>query len=66
MITVMEMETGKLIPDEFGRFEDEVLNAGWLPPQPELRLGLQTVEAAAAHREVDAAGYLDRVYRSQE
>ena len=26
---VMEMSTGKLIEDEFGAFEDEVLNAEW-------------------------------------
>ncbi len=68
MIKVMEMSTGKIIEDEFGRFEEEVLNAGWLPPQPELQLGLQEVpHAARASRDnIDAASYLDRVYSSQE
>ena len=67
MNVVMDMSTGKIIEDEFGRFEDEVLNAEWLPPQPELRLGLQqVVHTTAALRDMDAASYLDRVYRSQE
>lgn len=67
MIVVMEMSTGKIVADEFGRFEDEVLNAGWLPPLPELQLGLQEVQhTAAAASEIDAASYLDRIYRSQE
>ncbi len=67
MITVMEMSTGKIIEEEFGRFEDEVLNAGWLPPQPELQLGLQEVQRTAdTARIVDATAYLDRIYASQE
>jgi hypothetical protein len=67
MIRVMDMSTGKIVEDEFGRFEEEVLNAGWLPPQPELQLGLQEVHPAVrTQREIDAASYLDRVYRSQE
>ena len=67
MIRVMDMSTGKIIEDEFGGFEEEVLNAGWLPPQPELQLGLQTVQhAMRAQAEIDTASYLDRVYRSQE
>lgn len=67
MITVMDMTTGKIIEEEFGRFEDEVLNAGWLPPQPELQLGLQEVHRiASVLPAVDAAAYLDRIYRSQE
>jgi hypothetical protein len=67
MIMVMDMSTGKVIEHEFGGFEEEVLNAGWLPPQPELQLGLQEVHyAARTEREVDAAAYLDRIYRSQE
>lgn len=66
MIVVMEMSTGKIVADEFGRFEDEVLNAGWLPPLPELQLGLQEVRHAAVAAEIDAASYLDRIYRSQE
>lgn len=67
MIRVMDMSTGKIIEDEFGRFEDEVLNAGWLPPQPELQLGLQEIHRSVAPASgVDAAAYLDRIYRSQE
>jgi hypothetical protein len=67
MIVVMEMSTGKIIEDEFGRFEDEVLNAEWLPPLPELQLGLQEVQhAKAATPEIDAESYLDRIYNSQE
>ena len=67
MISVMEMSTGKIIEDEFGRFEDEVLNGEWLPPQPELQLGLQEVHRSAPVAcNVDAASYLDRIYRSQE
>ena len=67
MLVVMEMSTGKIIEDEFGRFEDEVLNAEWLPPQPELRLGLQRAQVSApTSRCIDAESYLDRIYRSQE
>jgi hypothetical protein len=67
MIVVMEMSTGKIIEDEFGLFEDEVLNAEWLPPQPELRLGLQEiVHTSVALRDIDAESYLDRIYSSQE
>ena len=67
MLVVMEMNTGKLLEDEFGPFEDEVLNAEWLPPQPELRLGLQHVQVnAPATCNIDAESYLDRIYRSQE
>ncbi len=67
MIVVMEMSTGKIIEDEFGRFEDEVLNAEWLPPLPELQLGLQEAQhSLAATREIDAESYLDRIYSSQE
>ncbi|CAG0998248.1 hypothetical protein RHDC4_02987 [Rhodocyclaceae bacterium] len=65
MIVVMDMTTGKIIEDEFGRFEDEVLNAEWLPPLPELQLGLQEVHAAVTHEVADDA-LLDRMYRNQE
>ena len=41
MLKVMDMSTGKLIEDEFGAFEDEVLGAEWTPASPELQLGLQ-------------------------
>ena len=48
MLKVMDMSTGKLIEDEFGAFEDEVLNAEWTPASPELQLGLQEVQHRAA------------------
>lgn len=67
MIVVTEMTNGKIIEDEFGRFEDEVLNAEWLPPRPELQLGLQeVVPTPAPATEIDAEAYLARIYRSQE
>lgn len=66
MIVVMDMSTGKILEDEFGRFEDEVLNAEWLPPLPEVRPGLQEVAHAQPASDIDADAYLDRVYRSQE
>ena len=47
MLMVMDMNTGKLIEDEFGAFEDEVLNAGWMSASPELQLGLQQVRYRA-------------------
>ena len=66
MLTVMEMTTGKILEDEFGAFEDEVLNAGWLPPSPELQLGLQEVHhAPGAGKDVDAEVFLTAVYRNQ-
>lgn len=65
MIVLMDMSTGKIIDDEFGRFEDEVLNAEWLPPLPEVQLGLQEVHHTTPTPE-DADNYLDRVYRNQE
>lgn len=64
MIVVMDMSTGKIIDDEFGRFEDEVLNAEWLPPLPEVRAGLQEVHHTTPS--ADDTDYLDRVYRNQE
>lgn len=66
MLRVMDMTTGKILEDEFGAFEDEVLNAGWLPPSPELQLGLQEVHAQAdAGDAVDADAFLTTVYRNQ-
>ncbi len=68
MMTVMDMNTGKTIEDEFGSFESEVMNAGWLPPQPALQLGLQTVERqvdrAVAHNEIEVEAFLRRLYGS--
>lgn len=72
MLMVMDMTTGKIeeaVPEaapEFGSFEDEVLNAEWLP-RPEVQLGLQPV----VHHEhkvpaEDAEAFLRNVYASQE
>ncbi|MDP2795252.1 MAG: hypothetical protein Q8O25_14445 [Sulfurisoma sp.] len=66
MLTVMDMNTGKTIEDEFGSFEHEVMNAECLPPLPGLQLGLQTVEhyvdRAVGEAEVEA--FLRRLYRN--
>ena len=66
MIRVMNMTTGKIIEDEFGSFEDEVLGAGWLPPVPELQLGLREAHReASGESELDADVFLSKVYRNQ-
>ena len=65
-VVVMDMTTGTILEDEFGDFEDEVLNAGWVPPSPELGLGLQEVQAGdTAKGELDAEHFLGDVYRNQ-
>ena len=62
----MDMSTGKIIEDEFGSFEDEVLGSGWLPPMPELQLGLQQVSVAAhSEPDFDADAFLSEVYCNQ-
>jgi hypothetical protein len=66
MMVVTDMNTGKIIEDEFGSFEDEVMNAGWLPPLPELQLALQEVPARQAPGGFDAEAFLYSVYSSQE
>ena len=46
--------------------EDEVLDAGWLPPVPELQLGLREVRSEVrADSEFDAEAFLSKVYRNQ-
>ncbi len=66
MLMEMEMSTGKFIEDEFGAFEDEVLNAEWTPASPELQLGLQQVQhRAKTTKEVDAEAFLAAMYRNQ-
>ena len=68
MLTVMHMSTGKIIEDEFGAFEDEVLNAEWTPPSPAVKLGLQA--AVQGHprdaKRIDADSFLAAMYRSQQ
>jgi hypothetical protein len=66
MIKVIDMTSGELLESEFGAFEDEVLNAEWIPASPELRLGLQEVQHhAAPAREVDADAFMAAMYRYQ-
>jgi hypothetical protein len=50
MLMVMDMSTGKIIEDEFGKFEDEVLNAEWTPASPELAIGLAGSPASRGAR----------------
>ena len=67
MLMVMDMSTGKLIEDEFGPFEDEVLNAEWTPASPELQLGLQQVQdRATTSEDVDADEFLAAMYLHQQ
>ena len=67
MLRVMDMSTGKIIEEEFGSFEDQVLNAEWLP-QPALELSLQTaVPRQGGSRPVqDTEAFLRSIYASQE
>ena len=66
MLKVMDMATGKIIEDEFGSFEDEVLDAGWEPPVPELQLGLSELrQETRSESEFDADAFLSKVYRNQ-
>ncbi len=67
MLVVMDMSTGKIeerIEPEFGRFEDEVLNAEW--QRPELQLGLQPVSHPRDRSIPDVESFLNAVYYSQE
>lgn len=67
MIVVMNMNTGKIIEDEFGSFEDEVMNAEWQPPLPALQPALQeTRRESLAASGFDADAFLNAVYASQE
>ncbi|MBI5898501.1 MAG: hypothetical protein HZB40_04690 [Rhodocyclales bacterium] len=67
MLMVMDMSTGKIVEDEFGKFEDEVLNAEWTPASPALQLGLQEVQhRAPSAREVDADAFMAAMYLNQQ
>lgn len=67
MLMVMDMSTGKIIEDEFGAFEDEVLNAEWTPARPGLQLGLQEVQPrGTTSPDVDADAFLAAMYRNQQ
>ncbi len=66
MVIVMNTDTGRHIEDEFGAFEEEVLNAEW---QPTLQLDLQVPAPSMAPRTMpasDADAFLRSVYLSQE
>ncbi|MBK9522543.1 MAG: hypothetical protein IPO13_13215 [Rhodocyclaceae bacterium] len=72
MKVVMDMSTGKIIADEFGAFEDEVLNAEWVAPglqtllQEEQAKGLQPNNTRAQEQhELDADAFLGMMYRVQ-
>lgn len=76
MVIVMDMGTGKIeklnaaeaAAEEFGAFEDEVLNAGWLP-QPEARLEPHAHDHARSEGPnpgADAEAFLRALYRNQE
>jgi len=64
MVIIMDM--GRRIEDEFGAFEEEVLNAQWLP-QPALQLAMHVAVPAASARPVqDVDAFLRTIYLSQE
>ncbi len=76
MVIIMNMESGKhVIEDEFGAFEEEVLNAE-CQPRPELQLGLQEAIADHGHHAhgmhtpledgVDPEVFIRDVYANQE
>lgn len=69
MVTIMDMTTGKVIGDPPEEYGDEVLNANWLPPQPETAVQLQQVEhisTAPRAPQIDVEHFLEAVYRYQE
>ncbi len=70
-MNIMDMESGKYIGDGFGAFEEEVLNAQWLPQQhqSELRLGVQELipdSVTPPTMAINAEAFLRNVYLSQE
>ncbi|NMG66466.1 hypothetical protein GPA19_16090 [Azoarcus indigens] len=70
MMIVMQMSSGRAMNDP-APYDEEVLNASWLPPQPEVALQLQeAVEPQRPRREmlppVDVEAFLNAMYRSQE
>lgn len=69
MVIIMSTETGRQIEDEFGAFEEEVLNAQWLPQPVQLQTGLQKVSVSNPSRVaggIDADAFLRNMYASQE
>lgn len=69
MVIIMNTETGRHIEDEFGAFEEEVLNAQWLPQPLPLQPGLHKADSGVVSRTVsglDADTFLRNMYLSQE
>lgn len=70
MVIIMNSESGRLIEDEFGAFEEEVLNAQWLPRPLQLEPGMQKVASGNPSRStitgLDADAFLRNMYVNQE
>jgi len=69
MVIIMNSETGRHIEDEFGAFEEEVLNAQWLPQPMQVQAGLQKITSGSTSRTVggmDADAFLRNIYVNQE
>jgi len=66
MVIIMNTDESRYIAGEFGDFEEEVLNAQWLP-QPQLGLQEAVREPEQlAKPAFDAESFLRTVYLSQE
>ncbi|NMG34669.1 hypothetical protein GRF61_09460 [Azoarcus sp. TTM-91] len=70
MMIVMQMSSGQAMTDP-APYDEEVLNASWLPPQPQAALQLQeALEPERPRREmpppIDVEAFLNAMYRSQE
>lgn len=61
----MDTAHQKLIQDEFGTFEDEVLNAGWLRPEPEMGSVAAPARGSVRPPLFDPEHFLEDVYRFQ-
>lgn len=69
MAIIMDMDSGRYIAGEFGAFEDEVLNAQWLPQPVAPQLAMAQREAgrgSSVAMALDADAFLRSVYLSQE
>lgn len=67
MVSVMEMDSGKIILEEGSvAYDDEVLNAGWTDiPRLEPRLA-EVLADRHEPAEQDVEGFLARLYAAQE
>jgi hypothetical protein len=68
MVIVMDMSAGRIDAKEQPTYDEEVLNAGWLP-QPEVMPQLQEHIAEPAEHmppPEDVEAFLEAVYRYQE